>query len=218
MITANIEGADLAGTVARVEEVLTANLEVPQGYRITMGGQFEEAVRSARNLGVLSLFILVALYALLYLAFGNARDTWIVLVNLPLALIGGVFALALTGGVLSVATAVGFVTLFGIATRNGVLLVSQYQRLEAEGLTRRAAVLQGSKERLAPILMTALTAGLALVPLVLAGGAPGNEIQSPMALVILGGLLSSTFLNLVVVPVLYLGRDLGGDLRGDQTP
>jgi len=213
MVTANIEGADLAGTVARVEAAMAANLVVPEGYRITLGGQFEEAVRSARNLGILAVLILIALYALLYLAFGNARDTWIVLVNLPLALIGGVFALALTGGVLSVATAVGFVTLFGIATRNGVLLVTQYQRLEGEGLNRRDAVLQGSRERLAPILMTALTAGLALVPLVLAGGAPGNEIQSPMALVILGGLLSSTFLNLVVVPVLYGGGGKSGDTQ-----
>lgn len=134
------------------------------------------------------------------------RDTLVVLVNLPLALIGGVVAVAWSNGVLSVATLVGFVTLFGIATHNRVLLVNNYQRLLAAGVPLAEAVRQGSEERMAPILMTALTAGFALIPLVLASGAPGNEIQSPMAQVILGGLLSSTFLNLVVVPVLYLGR------------
>ena len=142
--------------------------------------------------------------ALLFVAFRSHRETMIVLVNLPLALMGGVFALALGGGVLSVATLVGFVTLFGIATRNGVLLVTHYQHLmDEEGLSLAEAVRRGARERLAPILMTALTAGLALVPLVLQGSEPGNEIQSPMAEVILGGLLSSTFLNLVVVPVLF---------------
>jgi len=141
-----------------------------------------------------------------YLRWEPQRDTAVVLVNLPLVLIGGVVAVAIGGGVLSVATMVGFVTLFGIATRNGVLLVNNYQRLLAGGATLEAAVMEGSEERMAPILMTALTAGLALVPLVFAGSAPGNEIQSPMALVIMGGLLTSTFLNLVVVPVLYLRK------------
>ena len=152
----------------------------------------------------LGMLILIAMYGLLYLEFQSHRDTAVVLVNLPLALIGGVVAVSIGGGVLSVATMVGFVTLFGIATRNGVLLVNNYQRLLAGGATLDQAVRQGSEERMAPILMTALTAGLALVPLVFAGSAPGNEIQSPMAQVIMGGLLTSTFLNLVVVPVLYL--------------
>ena len=144
------------------------------------------------------------MYGLLYVAFGSHRETLVVLVNLPLALIGGIFAVALGEGVLSLATLVGFVTLFGIATRNGVLLVTHYQHLMAdEGLSRAEAVRRGSRERLAPVLMTALTAGLALIPLVIQGHEPGNEIQSPMAQVILGGLLTSTFLNLVVVPVLY---------------
>jgi Cu/Ag efflux pump CusA len=179
-------------------------VDLPPGYLVTFGGQFEEAVRSVRRLSLLAVLILAMMYGVLYVAFGGHRETLVVLVNLPLALIGGVFAVALGGGVLSIATLVGFVTLFGVATRNGVLLVSHYQQLiEREGCPLGEAVRVGSRERLAPILMTALTAGLALVPLLLHGDAAGNEIQSPMAQVILGGLLTSTFLNLVVVPVLY---------------
>jgi Cu/Ag efflux pump CusA len=206
MITANVAGADLAGTVERARAAVDAAVDLPRGYLVTFGGQFEEAAASVRRLAVLASLIVAGMYGLLYLAFRSHRDTLVVLVNLPLALIGGVFAVALGGGVLSVATLVGFVTLFGIAARNGVLLVNNYQRLLAGGAQLEEAVRRGSEERLAPILMTALTAGLALVPLVLAGGAPGNEIQSPMALVILGGLVTSTFLNLVVVPALYLRR------------
>jgi CzcA family heavy metal efflux pump len=206
MLTANVAGADLAGTVEQARAAVDAEIDLPRGYLVTFGGQFEEAVRSLRNLGIFSVLIFIGMYGLLYLAFGNHRDTLVVLVNLPLALIGGVFAVTLGSGVLSVATLVGFVTLFGIASRNGVLLVNNYQRLLANGVPLDEAVRRGSDERLAPILMTALTAGLALVPLVVAGGATGNEIQSPMAQVILGGLLSSTFLNLVVVPVLYAQR------------
>ena len=203
MVTANVTGADLAGTVERAQAAVDAEVELPSGYLVTFGGQFEEAARSVRNLALLAALILAGMYGLLFLEFRRHRDTLIVLVNLPLALIGGVFAVALAGGVLSIATLVGFVTLFGVAARNGVLLVNNYRRLLAAGAPLDEAVRRGSEERLAPILMTALTAGLALVPLILAGGAPGNEIQSPMAQVILGGLLSSTFLNLVVVPVLY---------------
>ena len=204
MLTANVAGSDLAGTVERARDVVGRAVDLPPGYLVTFGGQFEEASRSARNLALLAVLILLAMYGLLYVAFGSHRETLVVLVNLPLALIGGVLALALGDGVLSVATLVGFVTLFGIATRNGVLLVAHYQHLmEEEGLGLAEAVRRGSEERLAPILMTALTAGLALIPLVIHGGQPGNEIQSPMAQVILGGLLTSTFLNLVVVPALY---------------
>ncbi len=204
MLTANVAGADLGGTVEEATRALATDLKLPEGYQIAFGGQFEEAARSTRNLAFLAVIILVAMYGLLLLAFRSHRHALIVLVNLPLALIGGVFALAVMGGVLSVASLVGFITLFGIATRNGVLLVSHYQHLmRDEGVPLRDAVVRGSRERLAPVLMTALTAGLALVPLVVAGGRPGNEIQSPMAEVILGGLLSSTALNLVVVPVLF---------------
>ncbi len=204
MVTANVTGADLSGTVERVQKALGEGIDLPPGYRIVYGGQFEQAAASLRSLAGLSSLVLVGMYGLLFFAFRSHRHALIVLVNLPLALVGGVFAVALGGGVLSVASLVGFITLFGIATRNGVLLVSHYQHLmKEEGLPLAEAVVQGSRERLAPVLMTALTAGLALIPLVLAGGEPGNEIQSPMAQVILGGLLSSTFLNLVLVPVLF---------------
>jgi CzcA family heavy metal efflux pump len=204
MLTANVTGSDLTGIVERARAALAAGLALPEGYRVVFGGQFEEAARSVQNLAFLAAGLLVAMHGLLFLAFRSHHQTMIVLVNLPLALIGGLVAVALGGQGLSVASIVGFITLFGIATRNGVLLVSHYGHLmRDEGLPLRDAVSRGSRERLAPVLMTALTAGLALIPLVLAGDKPGNEIQSPMAEVILGGLLSSTFLNLVVVPVLF---------------
>jgi CzcA family heavy metal efflux pump len=205
MVTANVVGADLGGVVDRASAAVRSGVPLPEGYEITFGGQFEEAARSVQSLTIVGLGVLLGMYVLLFVAFHNHVYALIVLVNLPLALIGGALAVAIGGGVLSVASLVGFITLFGIATRNGVLLVTHYEHLmEQEGLTLRDAVVQGSRERLAPVLMTALTAGLALVPLVLAGDRPGNEIQSPMAEVILGGLLTSTFLNLVVVPVLFL--------------
>ena len=204
VLTANIEGADLAGTVEEARRLVSNSVQLPPGYRISYSGQFEEGAKSARTLVILSALILIAMYSMLYIAFRNHRHTLIVLVNLPLAMIGGVFAVAIGEGVLSIAALVGFITLFGIATRNGVLLVSRYQDLMNEGLPLIEAVRQGSRERLAPVLMTALTAGLALVPLVLAGGKPGNEIQSPMGEVLLGGLLTSTFLNIVLVPVLFV--------------
>ena len=203
VLTANIAGGDLVGTVERARRAVTSAVVMPSGYRIEFGGAFEEGARSVRNLTLLGSLILIAMYVILFVAFRNHRDTLIVLVNLPLALSGGIFAVALGGGVMSIAALVGFFTLFGIATRNGVLLVTRFQELLREGLSRAEAVRRGSEERLAPVLMTALTAGLALVPLVLAGHKPGNEIQSPMGLVILGGLLTSTVLNAVLVPVLY---------------
>ncbi len=205
MLTANVAGADLAGTVEEAARRIDSQVALPTGYRIVYGGQFEEAASSVRNLAMVSLFILVAMYGLLFVAFRRHRHATIVLVNLPLAVIGGVFAILLGGSGLSIAAMVGFITLFGIATRNGVLLVSHYQHLmREEGLPIEEAVRRGSQERLAPVLMTALAAGLALIPLVIAGGKPGNEIQSPMGQVILGGLVTSTFLNMVLVPVLFL--------------
>ena len=204
MITANISGTDLAGTVERARTAIASEVELPTGYRIAFGGQFEEAERGVRNLALLAVVILLGMYGLLYMAFRDHRRAAIVAVNLPLALIGGIAAVVLFEGVLSLATLVGFVTLFGIATRNGVLLVTHYQHLiRDEGQSLLEAVRRGSEERLAPILMTALTTGLALIPLVVAGDKPGNEIQSPMGLVILGGLLTSTLLNLVLIPVLF---------------
>ncbi len=203
MVTANVDGADLVGAVERVRTAVAAEVDLPAGYLVTFGGRFEEAGRRVYRMGLLVVLVLAGMYGLLYFEFGSHRDTLAMLVNVPLALVGGVVAVALGAGVLSLATVVGFVTLFGIATRNGVLLVSNYRRLLGEGLSLQAAVRRGSEERMAPILMTALTAALALAPLVLAAGEPGNEILSPMAQVILGGLLTSTFLNLVVVPALY---------------
>ena len=204
MVTANVSARNLGGTVEAVRQALATELDLPAGYRLELGGQFESAGRSLRRIAVLSVVVLMAMGALLYLAFRSHRRALIVLVNLPLAVIGGVFAVAIGHGVLSVASLLGFITLFGIATRNGVLMVSHYQHLmEEEGLPIGQAVIEGSLARMAPVLMTALTAGLALVPLVLAGGKPGNEILSPMAEVILGGLLTSTALNLLVVPTLF---------------
>ncbi len=218
MLTANVAGADLVGVVERAQAAVRDKVRLPEGYQVTFGGQFEEGARSVRDLSGLSVLILLAMYGLLLLAFRSHRHALIVLVNLPLALIGGLIAVALGGQGLSVASLVGFITLFGIAVRNGVLLVSHYEQLLREqGLSVDEAVVRGSRERLAPILMTALTAGLALVPLILAGDHPGNEIQSPMAQVILGGLLTSTFLNLMVVPVLFMrwGQPAGAAARDE---
>ena len=211
LLSANVAGSDLTGTVERAQTAIDGRVRLPTGYRIEFGGQFEEANQSARRLGVLSAAVLLTVWGILWLAFRDHRQVAIVLVNLPLALVGGVGALALTSATLSIASMVGFVTLFGIATRNGVLLVAHYRHLIEEGIPLAEAVHRGSRERLAPVLMTALTAGLALIPLALASDQPGNEIQSPMAVVILGGLLTSTFLNLLVVPVLF--RRFGGKVE-----
>ncbi len=214
LLSANVAGADLTGTVERAQDLIADQVDLPAGYRIEFGGQFEEANESARRLGWLSLAVLFAVWGILWLAFRNHRQVAIVLVNLPLALVGGVGALLISSATLSIASMVGFVTLFGIATRNGVLLVSHYRHLIAEGASLHQAVRDGSRERLAPVLMTALTAALALVPLALSGDQPGNEIQSPMAVVILGGLLTSTLLNLLVVPVLF--RRFGTEARSNS--
>jgi Cu/Ag efflux pump CusA len=190
---------------------------MPAGYRVEYGGQFESQQSASRRLGLLFVAVVAALFMLLVLAFGRARDAVIVMANLPLALIGGVAGVYLTGGVLSVASMIGFITLFGIATRNGIMLVSHIQHLmQEEGVTNfRTAVERGAYERLVPILMTAMAAGLALIPLALGGGKTGSEIQTPMAIVILFGLITSTLLNMIVVPTLYLryGRPSGGGER-----
>lgn len=203
LLSANVAGTDLGGTVERARRAVGEAISVPPGYRIVFAGQFEEAARGTRNLAWIAGLVIAAIWGCLWLAFRSHRQVAIVLINLPLALVGGIGALWLAGGTVSVASLVGFVTLFGIAARNGVLLVSHYRHLLAEGVALAEAVRRGSRERLAPVLMTALTAALALVPLAFAGGEPGNEIQSPMAIVILGGLLSSTLLNLLMVPVLF---------------
>jgi Cu/Ag efflux pump CusA len=204
VVQANVAGRDLSSVVDDLRSRIGAQLPLPEGYHIVYGGQFESAEAAARNIGLLSLLVIVGVFLLLMVAFGSARNALITLINLPLALIGGVLAVALTSGVVSVASLVGFITLFGIATRNGIMMVSHFDHLmKEEGYALPDAVVQGSLERLAPILMTALCAGLALVPLVMAGEAAGNEIQAPMGVVILGGLLSSTVLNMIVLPILF---------------
>ena len=211
VVQANVAGRDLGSTVADIRAAVAEQVTLPAGYHVEFGGQFEAQEESTRTLSVLSLISIAAIFLILYAEFRSARTAGLVMANLPLALIGGVIAVALTGRVVSIASLVGFVTLFGIATRNGILLVSHYRQLLGEGVPFREAVVRGSLERLSPILMTALTAGLALVPLALGGGEPGNELQTPMAIVILGGLLSATALNMIVLPALYW-------MFGDRTP
>lgn len=204
VVMANVAGRDLGSVVAELRTAIGRDVLLPQGWYVEYGGQFEAETDAARTLAVLGALVIAGILLLLYLAFRRIRTALLVMVNLPLALLGGVVAVYLTGGVLSVASLVGFITLFGIATRNGIMMVSHFEHLmRHEGATLPEAVERGSLERLSPILMTALCAGLALVPLVLAGAEPGNEIQAPMGVVLLGGLLSSTALNMLVVPALF---------------
>ena len=206
VVMANVAGRDLASVVADIRTQVAAGVTLPAGYHIEYGGQFESAEAASRTLLLLGVAVTVGIFLLLFIAFGTARDAFLVMLNLPLAMIGGIAGVFASGGVLSVASIIGFITLFGIATRNGVMMISHIHHLvEHEGVTDATeAVKRGAEERLVPILMTALAAGLALVPLALAAGEPGSEIQAPMAVVILCGLMSSTVLNMVVVPALYL--------------
>ena len=202
VVSANVAGRDLRGTVDEIRANVSQNVSFPQSYFVEYGGQFESEAQATRTISLLSTVAIAAIYLLLYLEFGSLSTALLVMVNLPFALIGGIYTVLFTSGIISIASLVGFITLFGIATRNGILMVSHYQQLRKEGKEFLQAIRQGAMERLNPILMTALTAGLALIPLALAAGEPGNEIQSPMAQVILGGLLSSTLLNMVVIPAL----------------
>jgi Cu/Ag efflux pump CusA len=206
VVSSNVAGRDLGSVVADIQAAVAGQVPMPEGYRVEYGGQFESQQRATERLAVLGAGVLAALFMVLVLAFGRARDALLVMVNLPLALIGGVAGVFLAGGVLSVASMIGFITLFGIATRNGIMLVSHIQHLrDVEGVADfREAVERAASERLIPILMTAMAAGLALVPLALGGGRLGSEIQTPMAIVILCGLVTSTLLNMFVVPSLYL--------------
>ena len=204
VVQANVAGRDLSAVVSEVRARIASTVVFPSGYYVVYGGQFESAEEAARTIAILSVLVVIGIFLLLTVAFSSMRNALITLVNLPLALVGGVLAVAFTSGIVSVASLVGFITLFGIATRNGIMMISHFEYLiREEGRSISEALIQGSQERLAPILMTALSAGLALIPLVLARHEAGNEIQAPMGVVILGGLLSSTFLNMVVVPVLY---------------
>lgn len=203
VVQANVSGRDLRSVVDEMRANIQENIKLPQGYFVEFGGQFESEQEATRIITLLSLVSIGAIFLILYLQFGNFKYSLFILVNLPLALIGGVWSVYFTDGVISVASLVGFITLFGIATRNGILMISHYKHLLEEGKEFTQAVIQGSIERLNPILMTAITAGLALVPLALGSGEPGKEIEAPMAIVILGGLFTSTALNMVVVPSLF---------------
>jgi len=206
VVMANVAGRDLGSVVGDMRKAIEGENLLPAGYFIEYGGQFESAEQASRTLALLGAAVLAGIFILLLLAFRSARDALLIMLNLPLALIGGVLGLYASGGVVSIATLVGFITLFGIATRNGVMLVAHIRHLvEHEGVRDFAtAVRRGAEERLVPILMTALAAGLALIPLALSAGSPGSEIQAPMAIVILFGLLTSTALNAFVLPAFYL--------------
>ena len=203
VISANASGRDMRSVVNDIRSRIDEKVKLPEGYHIEYGGQFESEESASRVLLLTSFISIVVIFLLLYFQFRNAAQSGVILLNLPLALIGGVFALLLTTGEISIPAIIGFISLFGIATRNGMLLISHYNTLREEGLSLRESILHGSLDRLNPILMTALSSTLALIPLALRGDLPGNEIQSPMAKVILGGLLTSTFLNAFIIPIIY---------------
>lgn len=203
VVSANVAGRDQKSTVEEIRAKIQKSVTLPEGYRIEYGGQFEAEAEASKTLFFTSIFSVLVIFLLLFQEFKDVKVSTIILLNLPLALIGGVASIWLTSGIISIPAIIGFITLFGIATRNGILLISHYNTLQQQGTGLYESIIQGSKDRLSPILMTALTAGLALIPLAIAGDLPGNEIQSPMAKVILGGLLSSTLLNIFIVPIVY---------------
>ena len=204
IIQSNVAGRDLGSVINEIRQKIARGVALPEGYFVQYGGQFEAQEEAARKITVMSVVAIAGIFLLLYLALGSGRLALLVMANLPLALIGGVIMVFVSGGTLSVASLVGFITLFGIATRNGIMLITHYQHLAAEeSVPFRQSIIQGSLERLSPILMTALVTGVGLVPLALGVGQPGKEIQQPMAVVILGGIVTSTFLNMIVIPPLY---------------
>ena len=209
VISANTSGRDLRSVVNDIQERVGERITLPEGYHIEYGGQFESEQAASNTLLLMSLMSIVIIYLLLYMEFKSARESAIILLNLPLALIGGILALLLTSGEMSIPAIIGLISLFGIATRNGMLLISNYNRLRAQGVGLYDSVVEGSLDRLNPILMTALSSALAMIPLAINGDLPGNEIQSPMAKVILGGLLTSTFLNGFIIPIVYLMMNKG---------
>ena len=203
VVSANVSGRDLRSTVDEIQRRVAQEVPLPEGYYITYGGQFENQASASRTLLWTTLGALVIMFMLLYHQFHSVSQSLIILVNMPLAMIGGVLILVFTGGELNIPAIIGFISLLGISTRNGMLLITLYNRLAGESVSLRQRIISGSADRLLPIVMTALTSALALIPLAVNGSAPGNEIQSPMAVVIIGGLISSTLLNIFVVPVLY---------------
>jgi len=205
IIQANVAGRDLGSVISAIRQKIARDVALPEGYFVQYGGQFEAQEEAARKITIMTGVAIAGIFLLLYLALRSTRLALLVMANLPLALIGGVIMVFAAGGTLSIASLIGFITLFGIATRNGIMLITHYQHLILEeGLPLRQSIIQGSLERLSPILMTALVTGVGLVPLALGAGEPGKEIQQPMAVVILGGIVTSTFLNMIVIPALYL--------------
>jgi len=204
IVQANVANRDLGSIIDEIRTKIARDVALPEGYFVQYGGQFEAQEAAARQIAIMSVVAIAGIFLLLYLALGSGRLALLVMANLPLALIGGVLMVFASGGTLSIASLIGFITLFGIATRNGIMLITHYQHLiTEEGVSLRQSVVQGSLERLSPILMTALVTGVGLIPLALGVGQPGKEIQQPMAVVILGGIVTSTFLNMIVIPVLY---------------
>jgi CzcA family heavy metal efflux pump len=203
VVAANVQGGDLRSVVNAIQEIVSNTVSLPEGYRIEYGGQFESEAKATQLLLITAVMAIVVIFGLLYFEFKDVSLAFIILINLPLALIGGILIVYFSSGILSIAATIGLISLFGIATRNGILLVSRYEDLRKEGKQGVELLTAGALDRLNPILMTAFTTGLALIPLALKGGEPGNEIQSPMAVVILGGLLSATLLNLIVIPCVY---------------
>ena len=204
VVSANVAGRDLRGVVNDIQNIVKTDVPLPEGYHVEYGGQFESEQSASRILLFTSIISLLIIFLLLFQEFKKLSMAGIIMINLPLALIGGVFSLWITAGDISIPAVIGFISLLGIATRNGILLVSHYNNLRAEGVSLHNSIVQGSLDRLNPILMTALSSALALIPLALGGDLAGNEIQSPMAKVILGGLLSSTLLNGFIIPAVYL--------------
>ncbi|MDE6631748.1 MAG: efflux RND transporter permease subunit, partial [Muribaculaceae bacterium] len=202
-VSANVDGRDLKSAVDEIKKTIAEHVELPEGYFVTYGGQFENEEAASRMLSLTSILALIVIFFLIYSEFKNVAESLTILVNMPLALIGGVLILRFTTGDVNIPAIIGFISLMGISTRNGMLLISRYNRLRSEGMNVVETVKKGSADRLLPIIMTALTSALALVPIAVRGGEPGNEIQSPLAIVILGGLISSTLLNIFIVPVLY---------------
>ncbi|TFG78524.1 MAG: efflux RND transporter permease subunit [Chrysiogenales bacterium] len=203
VVSANVSGRDLRSVITDIQQIISDKITLPKGYRIEYGGQFESETRASQTLLLTSLLSILIIFMLLFLEFKNFKLAAVILLNLPLAMIGGVFAVYFTAGSLSIPAIIGFITLFGIATRNGILLISSYQQMQWQGFQVHETVIKGSLDRLNPILMTAFTSALALIPLAMKGNLSGNEIQSPMAKVILGGLLTSTLLNIYFMPVMY---------------
>lgn len=215
VVSANMAGGDLTGGVNEIRERIEKNISLPEGYHIEYGGQFESEQEASKRLTIMSIFSILVIFLLLYNQFKSSIQAGVILINLPLALIGGIFALRFTDGIMSIPAIIGFISLFGIATRNGMLLISRYNSLKKEGKSLKDIIIKGSTDRLNPIIMTALTSMLALIPLAIGGDLPGNEIQSPMAKVILGGLLTSTLLNMFVIPVIYMiiEKKKGGNFK-----